>query len=85
MKLLNIVLYISLYFSLSKAQEYVIKQNDTCYDIINMFNIYNNTFYEINPLIDCNNLKINETINIFNKDTIIITKQDLNGIKSQQC
>lgn len=57
MKLLNIVLYISLYFSLSKAQEYVIKQNDTCYDIIN----------------------------IFNKDTIIITKQDLNVIKSQQC
>lgn len=79
MKILNIILYISLYFGISKAQfhKYIIKKNVTCDYIINRYNIYNNTFYEINPNIDCKNLKNNETIILTNNDTIIISKQDL--------
>lgn len=87
MKLLNIILYISLHIGLSKAQynKYIIKENDTCYDIINENNIYNHTFYEINPMIDCNNLKINGTINLSNNNTIVISKQDLNDLLKINC
>jgi hypothetical protein len=37
MELLNIILYLFVYFGIIKAQydKYIIKKGDTCYDIIN--------------------------------------------------
>lgn len=52
-------------------EKYTIKNNDTCYDIINKYKIYSKTFYEINNNINCTNLKIGEEINIITNKTII--------------
>lgn len=51
-----------------------IVENDkeTCYDIINKYNIFIDTFYEINPNIDCNKLSKDDIINIITDKSIIV-------------
>lgn len=87
MKIFKIGFYLFTYFVLSKAgiDKYVIKSNDTCYDIIQKYNIYNKTFYEINPLINCSNLLPGNNINLFNNDTLIISKKDFNEYVNERC
>lgn len=83
MRLLNITLTVFIFFAVSKADlnSYIVRTNDTCYDIIHRYHIYNETFYENNPEIDCDKLIPGDIVNIFNNNTLIISKKDLNDIK----
>lgn len=87
MRLLNITLYLFTFFVYSKADlnVYTIVQNDTCFGLIDRYNICNKSFYEINPGINCNLLIPGNTVNLFNNDTLIISKKDLNDYVKNSC
>lgn len=77
MKILNIISYLFGFLITSNAyylNTYTIENNDTCIKIIKEFNIDNETFYEMNPKIDCNMLEPGDNITLFNNNTMIINK-----------
>lgn len=80
MNLLFIFLNLIIYSNFSSAiMNYTIKPNDTCYDIINNYKIYNETFYNMNININCDNLLPYENVTIIGENTIIIDKQSINN------
>lgn len=57
----------------NKKYIYNVKKEETCFDIMFKFNLFMETFYEINPYIDCDNLNTGEEINIITDDTFIMS------------
>lgn len=57
----------------NKKYKHYIKKGETCYDIMIKYNLFIDTFFEINPKIDCYNLKENDEINIITYKTHIIS------------
>lgn len=52
--------------------KHYLENNESCYDIMVKYNIFYDTFYEINPGINCNKLNNRDEINIITYETSIV-------------